>query len=298
MDTIIQVGGFERAARALVNAKRSPETRRAYHTALSAWLLFCVARGVRPEVATIQNATEYRNGLVSSRQSGGVRLTLAALSSVYGDVFRAGGARGNPFHPVVLAWPSKGDRRQTPAANQATVEGVLRACVSDTDRLRGCRDAALVSLCYSVGLRRAEAAGLRLEDVSQEGEKTVVDVLGKGGKRRKIGLPAEATTHLQRWIGSRKPPGAVFPARGGDAMHPATVNRILEARSLEVGVSRIAPHTLRAAFATDAYEASVQERDTQQAMGHSDPSTTRLYDSGKRGDRAVVAVAELRRSRT
>ena len=86
------------------------------------------------------------------------------------------------------------------------------------------RDAALLEILYSSGLRVSELVGLRLRDV--DGERRAVMVLGKGGKERTVPLGAPALAALEAWL-VRRPelagpasPDTIFLGERGGALDP------------------------------------------------------------------------------
>ncbi len=75
------------------------------------------------------------------------------------------------------------------------------------------RDAALLSLLYATGLRRAEAVALELADLDQVSGKLRVR-RGKGRKSRPVSLPTSALPSLQDWLEVRGvEPGPLFLCR-------------------------------------------------------------------------------------
>ena len=128
----------------------------------------------------------------------------------------------------------------------------------------GCRDSALmVRLAANAGLRRAEIAALRREDLDDMGR---LLVHGKGGKQRLVPvLPI-----IQAEIRSR-PSGFLFPGRFAGHLHPSTVARWTRQAS---GSS---PHPFRHRFATRAYSGTKNLRGVQEALGHASPDTTKVY---------------------
>ena len=66
------------------------------------------------------------------------------------------------------------------------ISAILR--VSDRRTLKGKRDYALLLLMFSTGLRKAEVCSLRVADVTTYRNQPVVDVVGKGEKRRRVAL--------------------------------------------------------------------------------------------------------------
>lgn len=77
-----------------------------------------------------------------------------------------------------------------------TVRALLRACEGQGFEER--RDTAIIRVLLDTGCRRAELAYLRLSDVDLDaGHMTV---LGKGGRRRTVGLGRKAAAALDRYL--------------------------------------------------------------------------------------------------
>jgi integrase len=143
------------------------------------------------------------------------------------------------------------------------------------------RDRLMVLLAAHTGLRRAEIAAVRREDVTDHG----LAVEGKGGRRRLIPL----TEQLRRELLAR-PPGWVFPARfGAGHIGPDAVGRAL-ARAMDKQASG---HQLRHRFATRAYRGTRNLLAVQTLLGHASPATTMIYVevSSRELEEAVAAAA-------
>ena len=94
--------------------------------------------------------------------------------------------------PAVASWRLSGLPRGLKAAE---IEMLLAGC--DRATAAGLRDYAVLSLLARLGLRGAEAAGLRLDDIDwRAGE---IAVTGKGSRTERLPLPARP--------GKRSPPG-------------------------------------------------------------------------------------------
>ncbi len=81
--------------------------------------------------------------------------------------------------------------------------------------------------------------------------------------------------------------GPIFwPLRGNAAPHdpagqivPNTIDLVVRKFAKQICLARgYSSHSMRAAFITTALENGAQLEDVQQAAGHRDPSTTKLYD--------------------
>lgn len=136
----------------------------------------------------------------------------------------------------------------------------------------------MVELAARAGLRRAEVARVRREDLTPWG----LHIVGKGQRHRMVPVGPR----LRRLLEER-PAGYIFPGRFGGHIHPATVQkRVREACG-------VAPHALRHRFATRAYEGTHDLMAVQQLLGHASPETTQVYVAiaGAALGRAVAAAA-------
>lgn len=162
--------------------------------------------------------------------------------------------------------------------SQRDLEKILAA--PDTATSEGLRDAAILELFYSSGLRISELAALTLQDVSL-GESTV-RVRGKGSKVRLAPLGAKAREKINAWLAIRndwKPKQPVlFINKRGARMGRTSVWTIVKQAVRAAGVrGDITPHTLRHTFATHLLDGGADLRAVQEMLGHSDISTTQIY---------------------
>jgi integrase/recombinase XerC len=92
------------------------------------------------------------------------------------------------------------------------------AAQDDPDRAAGAaRDVAILEVLYASGIRVSEACGLDLGDIDLG--RSLLRVLGKGGKERMAPLGVPACAALERWLALRPrlvgPSGADGGVRGG-----------------------------------------------------------------------------------
>jgi site-specific recombinase XerD len=132
------------------------------------------------------------------------------------------------------------------------------------------RNAALLELVYSCGLRSAEAVALDLADVDLDREH--VHVKGKGDKERLVPLGEEAAWLVARWLRDGRPQ----LARGAcDALFLSVRGRRLDTSVLRRLLPN--PHRLRHAYATHLLEGGADLRTIQELLGHASLSTTQIY---------------------
>ncbi len=161
--------------------------------------------------------------------------------------------------------------------------------------ISGVRDAALLAVLYTGGLRRSEVAELKLEDYDVDSG--ALKVRGKGNKERLVYLAGAASEALGDWLGLRgSHPGALFqPVRKSGAIYKdkgvtdSAIYKALQKRALQSGVKSFSPHDLRRTFVGDLLERGADIVTVQQLAGHASVSTTARYD--RRGEETKKKAA-------
>ncbi len=162
-----------------------------------------------------------------------------------------------------------------------TTEEVERLlAVPDTATTEGVRDAAILEVFYSCGLRVSELAELPLRDVSLE--EGTVRVRGKGAKTRLVPLGTAAREKVRAWLGVReewKPAvTALFTGKNGRRMTRHMVWEVVKRHARAANISQnVTPHMLRHSFATHLLDNGADLRAVQELLGHADISTTQIY---------------------
>lgn len=199
----------------------------------------------------------------------------------------------NDVHPT--ATPIKLTEKQDSADSEHLrlkpyqVEALVRA--PGISSLRGLRDTALMTLMVCTGVRAAEAAGLRVDDLRQRlGDELSLRVReGKGGKQRLIPYgPLEwCLVYVDGWleqagIGG----GAVFRGilRGGKTVRDKgigawSVNDIMNSYPILIDgdLRSVKPHDLRRTYARNAYDFGMDLERIRQNLGHASLQTTQTY---------------------
>lgn len=176
---------------------------------------------------------------------------------------------------------------------------LLRACADDDNRNRGTRDHSIISVMYTLGLRRSEIVGLDIGDYSSS-ERNITIRAGKGNKDRISPVTDYLVESLESWISARGSwDGPLFlpvvksGALRWDRMTDQGVLYILQRRGREAGIGSFTPHDMRRTFIGDLLDAGADLATVQQLAGHSNVQTTARYD--RRGDEAKRRAAELLR---
>jgi integrase/recombinase XerC len=148
------------------------------------------------------------------------------------------------------------------------------------------RNAAILELFYSTGMRLSELQGLSQGDIDSVSQQ--VKVRGKGRKERIVPMGTHATLALRNYerkrdelaiaLGGKIDKNAVFLGRLGKRIGVRGVQKVvsgfLDAIAEDSGLST---HSLRHSFATHLLDAGADLRAVQELLGHASVSTTQIY---------------------
>jgi integrase/recombinase XerD len=130
------------------------------------------------------------------------------------------------------------------------------------------RDRLLVEVALKTGLRRAELASLKTEDIY---ENSLIVRQGKGKKDRMIPLTSDIARKLHSFIKNMKPGQRVF------GLGAPWISMKVKQFAKKAGLTRVHTHALRHKFATDLLESGVDIKVVQTLLGHANLNTTEVY---------------------
>lgn len=148
----------------------------------------------------------------------------------------------------------------------------------------GMRDAAILEMLFSTGLRVSELANLRIEQVNLKQDEFTVK--GKGSKHRIVFLSEAAKQAVKAYINHRRDTSPYLFVRhdragGMVSASPLTsrsVQRLVDRYARSAGITkRVTPHTLRHTYATDLLRNGADIRSVQSLLGHASITTTQVY---------------------
>jgi integrase/recombinase XerD len=289
---------LQRFLRSLAARDASPNTVRAYRTAVGAYLVWLADRGVdwrRPGRADLRAYLAHL-GATGARTT--VAQRLAAIRSFHRWATREDLAPGDPWGAI--ATPRL--PRRLPRVLEADQVDRLLAAVDDelADAVartgRGAavavalaeRDRALVETAYAAGLRISELGAADLGSLDlRRGE---IRVIGKGRKERIGLLGRPALEALATYLEHGRPVLLARDTRGAAAPTEVFLNHLgrpLGVRGLRYrldGLCRraglpagVSPHTLRHSFATHLLDGGADLRVVQELLGHENLATTQIY---------------------
>ena len=141
------------------------------------------------------------------------------------------------------------------------------------------RDAAMLELLFSTGLRVAELCAL---DSDLDLTRDEVSVRGKGEKVRVVFLSPSSKEAVRAYLKERKDMDeALFVDGRPNKLHritPRDVQRHIKTYAARAGITKkVSPHTLRHVFATDLLSNGADIRSVQALLGHASINTTQIY---------------------
>lgn len=142
------------------------------------------------------------------------------------------------------------------------------------------RDAAMLEVLYSCGLRVSELTSLRIRDLFfGEG---YIRVTGKGDKQRLVPISSTAQERIHRYLDVRRSARAgeetLFLNNRGSSLTRVMIFTILREAARRAGIEKkISPHTFRHSFATHLLEGGASIRQVQELLGHESILTTEIY---------------------
>ena len=273
-----------------VERNASPRTLLNYRHALSEFR----KHTPKPEWTALQ-ADHFRRYLFDCSKRGlsrpTVRLHFAALRTFYRFLGERHGLKDNPLKAVQLP---KLSRKLPVVLTAKQIDELLTAPLRVEKEPQAPdwmpqRDAAILELFYSSGLRLSELVALDVSRIDPFSES--VRVFGKGRKERVVPVGAPALEAIQKYRhAARVESGPLFISRKGrKRMTPNSVwvmlKRYIRHTSIPIAIS---PHKLRHSFATHLLDAGADLRSVQSLLGHSSLSTTQIYTH--------VTIERLRRA--
>jgi site-specific recombinase XerD len=158
------------------------------------------------------------------------------------------------------------------------VRMLLAACDASTPV--GRRDLAVIALMRRLGLRCAEVAVLRLEDIDWTAG--TLTVHGKGGRIDRMPLPIDAGELLVDYLQSGRPdtPARTVFVRANAAFTPlrsSSVSCIVARAARRAGLGTVHGHRLRHTAATETLNAGASLEEVAQLLRHDGVATTVVY---------------------
>jgi len=208
-----------------------------------------------------------------------VNKSLSAIKGVIEEAWNMGLVETEAYTRIKSV---KGVKHTSPPPGRVIMPGEFERLIGACEGNElGLRDAAMLWMLYSTGLRRSSVIKLDLADWTPEsGELRLRNA--KGGKNLVTFLVGDARRVLEQYLNIRgEEDGPLFlTARGSSQkrLTDQTVYDRLKVLADRAGVGDIKVHDFRRTFITRMLEAGVDVLLVRGMVGHTNASTTQLYD--------------------
>jgi integrase len=281
----------------------SLQTRRAYGAAVRGFFrsagiteLADLRPEVRPAAEVSKLVRAYLDSVTKRGEAEPRRILNPAAVNARAEALRAFfawlmAAYGYPVNPVAGAFVSLPTARTSSADSltRGELADLLQAMAGEARRgERELRDYLLVAMLFGLALRRAEAAGLRWEDIDFGQETVRVE---RGGGQQMLPLPrklaGQLAEHAKKSGGGRYVFRALRPGRGSKdgEERPLTAQAVfliaLAAAERAVPGKHITPQGLRKTFIELALAEGEPLEAICNATGHARPESLHYYASGR-----------------
>ncbi len=258
----------------------SPRTVANYQLALAAYKTW---RGDRFQGWREESADDFRLWMLDMMKAGlsraTIRLRFSALRSFYKFLVLRMGLAKSPLADIQLPKPEK---KLPVVLTVSQIDELLSLPLKIPLQKQAkpwmpLRDAAILELFYSCGLRISELRGLDVQDIDFIGESA--RILGKGAKERVVPIGGPALAALQRYMREAAVTnGPLFLGKRLTRITQQAIDQLLKKYlKLSSIPFTISPHKLRHSFATHLLDAGADLRSVQSLLGHASLSTTQIY---------------------
>ena len=147
----------------------------------------------------------------------------------------------------------------------------------DRSNKYGLRDALILEMLYSSGVRVSELANMKLSDIDFKERKILI--FGKGSKERYVYYGSKCAELLDLYlkIDHRNSPYLLIGKRK-EKLNEREIRDIVTGTAKKAGIAvHVTPHTLRHTYATHMLNEGADLKSVGDLLGHESLSTTQIY---------------------
>lgn len=278
--------------RALRAENKALNTIRAYESTLRTFTAFLRDQGMPLDVANItrEHVESYILHVLETSAASTAQQRYMALSRFFNWLTDEGEINVSPMYRMK---PPQVPERSPDVLTDDDLKRILTACQGSdfVDR----RDMAIIRLLIDTGMRRAEIAGLQVDDI--DFDHNVAVVTGKGNRQRACPFGRKTAVALDRYLRARaRHTHAAMPdlwlGQKGRLTHDGIAD-VVEKRTQLAGLGHINVHRFRHTFAHQWLASGGQEGDLMRLAGWRSRTMLGKYGASAADERAREAYKRL-----
>lgn len=204
---------------------------------------------------------------------------IAAVKSFFSDLH---GKKAIPSNPTAAVESPRVQKRTPQPLSPEEVDRLLKA-PRNKQTPKNLRDAALLNVLYSTGMRVSEIVSLKFEELDMD--QSILHCESGDGHGRDLPLDSETHMLLKKYL-DRGRPGLtrhgeqefLFLNHRGQQLTRQGLWLIIKSYAKEAGLkTAVTPHTIRHSFAAHKIGDGTNLEEVQQLLGHANISTTQMY---------------------
>jgi len=278
---------YERALRV---ANRAENTVRSYMLCLDTFIAFLDHSGASQRVRDITTATIQDFLLAHTHWKASTRqLYFVQLRGFFNWCLQEGDIID--LSPMATMKRPQAPEPEPRILTDDELRALLATCKSRT-AFKDVRDLALIRFFLDTGIRLAEMAAIRLDDLNLHPSEQYVSIPhGKGDKYRIVPFGNKAAQALDRYLRMRKGhKDADLPwlwlGTQGQLKRKGIQDLFLQ-RAQMAGIAHVHPHLLRHTFVDRLKESDMHEEDIMTLTGHTTTTMLHRYAKSRRRQRAL-----------
>jgi integrase/recombinase XerC len=180
-------------------------------------------------------------------------------------------------NPTLLVTNPKLDKKLPTVLNTIEIEDLLNL---PDDSVLGIRDALILELMYSTGIRVSELVNIKLSDIDYY--QNQIKITGKGSKDRYVLFGKICKDKIDNYLKNsrieldKKSSDYLILNSRGNKITTRGIHNIVKTYSQGFN-KNISSHTLRHTFATHMLNEGANLKTVQELLGHENLSTTQIY---------------------
>lgn len=206
-----------------------------------------------------------------------VSRNLSSLRTFFKYLLKMGIIKTNP---MVLISNPKEEKKLPTYLNYKQLESILD--MPDKNTVIGLRDACILELLYSTGVRVGELVNIQIKDIDFSQNR--IKILGKGNKERYVLFGKKCYDLINDYLDNsrlkliKEVTDYLFLNQRGTRISVRTVEMIVDDVVRKSSIKfNVSPHTLRHTFATHMLDNGADLNSVSELLGHSSLNTTAIY---------------------